>query len=149
MTKPFTIALKAGERIYVNGAVLRPDRKVLIEFMNDVSFLLEHHILRPEQTTTPLRQLYFIVQTLLLEPGDRAGILVMFETTHAAMMKTFENETVLIGLASVKSLVRDGKTFDALKTIRALFPAEERILSAAAPRLAGGAAQASAATEAA
>ncbi|MFZ0570150.1 MAG: flagellar biosynthesis repressor FlbT, partial [Rhodomicrobium sp.] len=31
MTKPFSISLKSGERIFINGAVLRVDRKVSIE----------------------------------------------------------------------------------------------------------------------
>ena len=54
------ISLKAGERIYINGAVVRVDRKVSIELMNDVVFLLEAHVLQAEETTTPLRQLYFV-----------------------------------------------------------------------------------------
>lgn len=29
--KSLRISLRAGERIYVNGAVLRPDRKVALE----------------------------------------------------------------------------------------------------------------------
>jgi flagellar biosynthesis regulator FlbT len=30
------LSLKANEKIYINGAVVRPDRKVTIELMNDV-----------------------------------------------------------------------------------------------------------------
>jgi flagellar protein FlbT len=43
--KGLHISLRPGERIYVNGAVLKVDRKVAIEFLNDVTFLLEHHVL--------------------------------------------------------------------------------------------------------
>ena len=70
--KKLQISLKPGERIYVNGAVLKVDRKVSIEFLNDVTFLLEHHVLHPDDTRTPLRQLYFIVQTLLIDPANGA-----------------------------------------------------------------------------
>jgi len=42
------ISLRPGERIYVNGAVLKVDRKVSIEFLNDVTFLLEQHVLLPD-----------------------------------------------------------------------------------------------------
>ncbi|MGH6860361.1 MAG: flagellar biosynthesis repressor FlbT, partial [Phyllobacterium sp.] len=65
------ISLRAGEKLYVNGAVLRADRKVSLEFMNDVSFLLESHVLQTDQTTTPLRQLYFAAQIMLVDPPVR------------------------------------------------------------------------------
>ncbi len=63
------LSLRAGEKVYVNGAVLRVDRKVSIEFMNDVSFLLESHVIQADQTTTPLRQLYFAAQIMLINPA--------------------------------------------------------------------------------
>ncbi|OYW35186.1 MAG: hypothetical protein B7Z45_06885 [Azorhizobium sp. 12-66-6] len=37
------LTLRPGEKIYVNGAVLRVDRKVTLELLNDVTFLLESH----------------------------------------------------------------------------------------------------------
>ena len=83
MTKPFSISLKSGERIYINGAVVRVDRKVSIEFLNDVAFLLEAHVMQPDQTTTPFRQLYFIVQTMLMDPADTAAARQLFDSVHA------------------------------------------------------------------
>ena len=34
------ISLRAGQRIFVNGAVIRADRKVTLELLNDATFLL-------------------------------------------------------------------------------------------------------------
>ena len=34
------IFLRPGEKVFLNGAVLRADRKVSLEVLNDVSFLL-------------------------------------------------------------------------------------------------------------
>ena len=127
------ISLRAGERIYVNGAVLRVDRKVSMELLNDVMFLLEHHVLHAEQATTPLRQLYFIVQTMLIEPAKAAEARQMFEQLHGLLRTSFENVAVLAGLDRVHELVSAGKVFEALKTIRVLFPIEDEIL-ASAPR---------------
>ena len=64
------ISLRAGERIYVNGAVLRVDRKVSVELVNDVMFLLEGQVMQASDATTALRQLYFIVQLMLMNPTD-------------------------------------------------------------------------------
>ena len=69
------ISLKANEKIYVNGAVIKTDRKVTLEFLNNVQFLLENHVLQAEDAHTPLRQLYFTVQIMLITPdnADDAG----------------------------------------------------------------------------
>ena len=64
------ITLRAGERIYINGAVLRVDRKATLELMNDATFLLETHVMQAEDATTPLRQIYFVVQVMLMDPAS-------------------------------------------------------------------------------
>ncbi len=125
------ISLRAGERIYVNGAVLRFDRKVTMELLNDVTFLLETHVLHAEQATTPLRQLYFIMQTMLVEPAKAAEARQMFEQLHELLCTSFENAHVLAELDRVIDLVSTDKVFEALKTIRALFPIEDGILAGA------------------
>lgn len=128
MKNGFRISLRAGERIYVNGAVLRPDRKVSLEFLNDVAFLLESHVILAEETTTPLRQLYFVLQTMLMEPGRAAATRELFESSHALLMSSFANAEILAGLQQVHHLVADERIYEALKTIRALFPIENEIL---------------------
>ena len=128
MNKGFQIRLRPGERLYVNGAVLRPDRKVSIEFLNDVTFLLEGHVMQPEDTTTPLRQLYFIVQMMLIEPKQAETAREMFDNSHALLLLSFENREVRDALGAVHRLVCGGRTFEALKTIRGLLPIEDAIL---------------------
>jgi flagellar biosynthesis activator protein FlaF len=56
---------RAGERLYLNGAVIRLDRKATIELLNDAAFLLETPVIQASEATTPLRQLYFVVQMML------------------------------------------------------------------------------------
>jgi flagellar protein FlbT len=123
------ITLKPGERIFINGAVLRVDRKVMIELLNDVTFLLENHVMQPEAATTPLRQLYFIVQTMLMEPANVDATRDLFNTTHALMTTHFSNPEIQAGLAQVRSLIDLDKVFEALKAIRALLPIEDVVLS--------------------
>ncbi len=138
MTRPMQISLRAGERIYINGAVVRVDRKITLELLNDVTFLLEGHVLQVEDTTTPLRQLYFAVQTMLMEPRHAHRSRQLFRQLHAAALKTFANESVVSGLKDVAELVEAERAFEALRTIRALFPMESAILlsAEAAPKAA-------------
>lgn len=128
MTKPIQISLRAGERLYVNGAVLRMGRKVTLELMNDVTFLLESHVMQVEDTTTPLRQLYFVVQTMLIDPRNADAARGLFATLHAGMVDTASNEELLAGLAEVEAQVEARRPFDALRAIRRLFPVEDAIL---------------------
>ena len=143
MNKSMRLGLKAGERLYVNGAVLRVDRKVNIELLNDVKFLLEAHVLQPEETTTPLRQLYFTIQMMLMDSENAEAAELMYRALLASLQETFENETVLAGLKKVERQVSKSRLFDSLKTLRALFPEEERIVGT--PRPAAGLSELSAA----
>lgn len=128
MKKGFRISLRAGERIYINGAVLRPDRKVSVEFLNDVAFLLESHVILAEETTTPLRQLYFVVQTMIMDPMNAPATRAVFEKSHALLMASFENHEILDRLADIGNLVATNRVYEALKAIRALFALENAIL---------------------
>jgi flagellar protein FlbT len=131
MKKNLQISLKPGERIYVNGAVLRVDRKVSLEFLNDVTFLLEHHVLQPEDTRTPLRQLYFILQTTLIDPVNSADARAMFYQSLASLLVSLENAAIRQGLTEVRDNFERGRVFDALKVCRSLFAIEDGILAQA------------------
>ncbi|MGX5668975.1 flagellar biosynthesis repressor FlbT [Rhizobium daejeonense] len=129
MKSTLRLSLKSGEKIFVNGAVLRVDRKVSIEFLNDVTFLLENHVLQPEDTTTPLRQLYFIAQMILINPEGKEQSLALFRKSITMLLSCFRNEEIRAELKRIDAQVSSGRTFDALKAIRGLYPAEETILN--------------------
>lgn len=120
--------LKANERIFINGAVLRVDRKVAIELLNDVAFLLESHVMQQEDATTPLRQLYFVVQSMLIEPQGQALARQIYEQQHKGLLSAYRNEEVLQGLVAVKQYVDRGKVFEALKRIRSMFAIEDEVM---------------------
>jgi flagellar protein FlbT len=125
------LTLRAGERIYINGAVLRVDRKVTVQLLNDVSFLLEAHVMQADQTVTPLRQLYFVLQTMLLDPANAGQARSLFCEMQSQMSATLTNKAIVAGLSSAAGLVSVDRIFDGLRAIRALFPIEDAILSEA------------------
>lgn len=129
MKSTLRISLKSGERIFINGAVLRVDRKVALEFLNDVTFLLENHVLQPEDATTPLRQLYFIAQMMLINPEGKEQSLALFRKSVAMLLTCFHDDEVLAELKRIDGMVASGRPFDALKAIRSLYPLEDRILN--------------------
>jgi flagellar protein FlbT len=129
MKSTLRISLKSGERIFVNGAVLRVDRKVAVEFLNDVTFLLENHVLQPEEASTPLRQLYFIAQMILINPEGAEQSTTMFRKSIVMLLNCFKNDEILSELKRVDGLVMQDRAFDALKAIRGLYPVEDKILN--------------------
>lgn len=132
MKSSLRISLKAGERIFINGAVLKVDRKVALEFLNDVTFLLENHVLQPEDANTPLRQLYFIIQMMLINPEGAEQSMSMFRKSIVMLLTCFKNDEVLVELKHIDGMVTQGRAFEALKAVRALYPIEEQVLNTAA-----------------
>ncbi|MEZ5811892.1 MAG: flagellar biosynthesis repressor FlbT [Rhizobiaceae bacterium] len=138
MKSSFKVSLKANERIFINGAVIRVDRKTSIEFLNDVQFLLENHVLQASDATTPLRQLYFVVQIIVMSPNDAEAARNLFRQNLASLLKTFSNPHILSELKNVDRLVHENKVYEALRTIRNLYAHEAKILegdNAKAPTL--------------
>ncbi|RDJ27883.1 flagellar biosynthesis repressor FlbT [Bosea caraganae] len=129
MKKSMHLSLRANEKIYVNGAILKVDRKVSVELLNDATFLLEGHVLQPDQTTTPLRQLYFVVQTMLIDPKNGEVARAMFDRMLMSTARIFEDRAILAGLAQIDTLVDGGRHFEALKQLRLLFVTEAEIVA--------------------
>jgi flagellar biosynthesis repressor protein FlbT len=122
------ITLRAGERLFINGAVIRIDRKASIELLNEVTFLLENHVMQAEEATTLIRQTYFAVQIMLMEPtaADRAASLA--RTLIERALAAYRAPELTAGLkGAAASLVR-GRNFEALKALRGLFALEDKEL---------------------
>jgi flagellar protein FlbT len=124
------LSLKPNEKIYINGAVIRVDRKVTLELLNDVQFLLESHVLQAEDASTPLRQLYFIVQVMLMNPRGAADARAMFRRSLQLMLASFEDEQIRGALKHIDRLVGEERVYEALKAIRSLYPLERLALDA-------------------
>lgn len=129
MAGTFKIFLKAKERFFINGAVFRVDRKVSIELLNDVQFLLESHVLQPEDATSPLKQLYFIVQVMVISPSERDTVMPHFRESIPVLLETFRDQRILSDLKHVDQMVGEERYYEALKTIRGLYDIEAEIIS--------------------
>jgi flagellar protein FlbT len=124
MSSGLKITLRAGERIFVNGGVLRVDRKVSIELLNDVIFLLEQHVMKPEETTTPLRQLYFMIQMMLMDPALHLKARTMAKESVTNLLASFTDPQIIAGLTETGALLDGDRPFEALKRVRSLLPLE-------------------------
>ncbi|MCA6106259.1 flagellar biosynthesis repressor FlbT [Bradyrhizobium cenepequi] len=123
------ISLRGGERIYVNGAVLRVDRKVTLELINDVTFLLESQVMQVADATTPLHQIYFVIQLMLMSPHDVEEAKAVYRQQRSGLLAAIENTEIMDGLEQIEKLVESKRYYEALRKIRALFEVEQLILT--------------------
>ena len=130
------ITLRAGERIYINGAVIKMDRKATLELLNDATFLLETHVIQASDATTPLRQIYFVVQVMLMDPPSARTTIILATSLIEKALIAFESQEIRLGLKLVSELIGRARYFEAMKSLRAMYAIEQqdmRLLPEAAP----------------
>ena len=122
------ISLRADEKLYINGAVIRVDRKVTIELLNDVTFLLENHVMQANEATTPLKQIYFVVQIMLMDPTAARSAAPLARSLIESALCAYRAPELTAGLKSVDASLVRGRNFEALKALRGLFAFEDKEL---------------------
>ncbi len=122
------ITLRAGERLFINGAVIRIDRKATIELLNDVTFLLENHVMQAKDATTLTRQIYFAVQIMLIDPSATTTATPLASSLIETALGAYRTPELIGGLRGVAQSLARGRNFEAMKALRALFPVEDREL---------------------
>jgi flagellar protein FlbT len=136
------LSLRAGSKAYINGAVVKVDRRVNMQLLNDVTFLLESHVMQPEAATTPLRQIYFAVQSALMDPAEADRAIAMAGAMLLRLAPLVETREIASALPEIAQSLEARRCFEALKRLRALFPIEDAILARApAPAKTAGAAR--------
>ncbi len=133
MSGVIKVNLKAGERIHVNGAVIRVDRRVTLALETETTFVLASHVLAESDATTPLRRHYLAVQALLIEPQRRAELLEIYRASHSLVSAVHGEGAILQGLADVDAAIAAGRPFEALRKLRALIDGDTRAAGAVAP----------------
>jgi flagellar biosynthesis repressor protein FlbT len=129
MKAKMRFSLKAGERIFINGAVLTVSQKVTLSLLNEARFLLESHVLQVAEATTPMRQLYFVAQSILINPQDADKVMGAFRKLHDSLMLLTTDEPTKETLRRAGELVEADRIFDALKVIRTMFEPDGRTVA--------------------
>ena len=126
------LTLRAGERLFINGAVIRVDRKATIELLNDVTFLLESHVMQAKDATTLTRQIYFAAQVMLMDPTARSTAAPLANGLIETALGAYQTPELTAGLRGVAHSLARSRNFEALKTLRGLFAIEDREVNSSA-----------------
>jgi flagellar protein FlbT len=122
--------LRANERLVVNGALLTALKPTSLLINNQVSMLLERHIMRPEHAGTPARRIYFGIQcAYIADASERQPYLDQTD----GFIKDFEGATespkIQGLLTDMRRHIDQRAYYDALKLCRDLIAYEELILN--------------------
>lgn len=86
------ISLRDGEKIIVNGAVLRAVGRMDLCVENTVALLRGRDVMTPDDANTPARRLYFACMLAYIDQGDRTahqdGILELVRAFMDALEAT-------------------------------------------------------------
>jgi flagellar biosynthesis repressor protein FlbT len=122
------IHLKKGEKLYLNGAVIMVEQRCSIQLLNNVTFLLESHVLQADKANTPFEQLYFVLQTMLIDPESEGLTRQLYWHHSDNLRKAIVNKSLVAGLAEADELVKNQQFYEALRVLRGLFSIERIIL---------------------
>lgn len=127
MSKSVVFTLKAGERIFINGAVLRAECKMSLSLLNEACFLLEAYVMQHDAATTPLRQLYFLVQSLVTSPATRTETQRDIDRWFGDSMDAYRAGDDVELIFAVRDEIARERYFDSLKKLRRLFCIDDEI----------------------
>jgi flagellar protein FlbT len=126
------LKLGPGERVLINGAVIENgERRSRLSVRTPNAHILRlRDAIHPEQVTTPVRRVAYIVQLVLsgdADPGE-ARLQILRGIEQLSQVLTDPDSRTL--LAAATSAVIEEQHYQALKALRSLMPREERLFAA-------------------
>jgi len=126
------LKLAPRERVLVNGAVIENgDRRSRIAIMTpNANILRLRDAIHPEEVNTPVRRVCYIAQLVLSGDADKdeARVQLLRGIEQLSQVLTDSDSRHQLNVAT--SAVLDGQFYQAMKSLRALLPREERLLAA-------------------
>lgn len=130
------LVLKLGpkERILINGAVLENDvRRSRFSIITPSANVLRlKDAIHPENANTPISRVCYQLQ-LILAGGDTTGDVVpQIKQQVSELARILKDRYCLEHLLNATQAIEDGKFYGALKSLKALLPIEQDLLTRSA-----------------
>lgn len=131
---PLRIALKAGEKIIVNGAVLQAaDTPATLLVHNSAALLREREIMTEERAVTPATRIYYTIQCAYLFPNKKDLYLQHFYGFLEEFVAASPSSEPLA--RKIRAEIEGERYYPALRSARKLIEREQEILDAFGQRL--------------
>ena len=127
---PLKLKLAARERLIVNGAVLvNGDSRTSLLVRNFAHVMREKDVLQGTDANTPTKRLYFLVQTMLMQPPPSEELLESYKEAHKQLCEAYVRSDNLDVLADVDRLVERGDYYKGLTRLHPLIAYEADLLN--------------------
>jgi flagellar protein FlbT len=127
---PLKLKLAAHESLIVNGAVLvNGDFRASLLIRNFTHVMREKDVLQEADANTPTRRLYFIVQTMLMQPPPSGALVKTYEELLGQLREAYVRPENLEVLRRVEELVQAGDYYKALAGLHPLIAYEATLLN--------------------
>lgn len=130
------ISLRDGEKMIVNGAVLRAAGRTDLVVENRAALLRGREVMSPDEANTPARRLYFACMMAYIENDGLSAYQDQIVVLLRELMGAMENGEAKSVCARFANRVATGEFYPALSECRALIQYEAEALA----RIAGQAA---------
>jgi flagellar protein FlbT len=119
------LALKPGERVAVNGAVIvNGGARAELVIENRAAILRERDIMQPEAATTPARRIYLPIMMMILDPGSQARLHPDYEARLSEFAGALSDAQALKACAKLAAAVANGEFYRALTICKSLIEYE-------------------------
>lgn len=123
------IALRHGERVVINGAVIAAEGRAALLVENAAAVLRAREVMHAEEATTPARQLYFALQMAYLDPAARDTQRDVAAQLLGLLVDAFVTENARALCAACAAEIAAGGYYRALGLARRLIAAEDAALA--------------------
>lgn len=125
------ITLRDGEKMVINGAVLRSVGRTEIHVENHAAILRGREVMSPEEATTPARKLYFACMMACIQPDQTEMYQDQILILLGDLLDAFEAPGAKVACASFARLIATGNFYRALDECRSLLDYEAAVLARA------------------
>ncbi|MFY0597928.1 MAG: flagellar biosynthesis repressor FlbT [Cognatishimia sp.] len=122
------LTLKPNEKIVINGCVIRnADRRQMLTIENHADIVRGVDLLAEDEAGTPVKNVYFFIQSCLLRPDIREEMVPVIQKDLARLVPIFHEE---IGghIFEAANHVSIGDYYKAMRALRPLIKYEQRLL---------------------
>lgn len=129
---PLKLNLKPGERLIINGAVVKnSDRRhvLMVETHSDV--IRGKDLLEPDAAATPVSKVYFLIQTALTQVATREKLVPMIQRDLATLATVFGGAQVA-HIFEAANYVSQGDYYKALTELRPVLRHEGLLIARSA-----------------
>ncbi len=125
------LKLSPKERILINGAVIENgDRRSRLAIMTpDANILRLRDAIHPQEAKTPVRRVCYAMQLVLSGDSDPDDVHLTLLRQIEELSQVFTDPDSRAILTETGQAIIDKQHYRAMKTLKGLFPREDRLMS--------------------